>query len=489
MSGKIPIKSLSRSISTADGTQQNVQGCVVLDIKYKQETKPLEFYVIPSLTQDLYLGVNFWKDFQIAPNVIGELSCSGNPSQSLNLSSEQQAKLKVAISKFPKFEDLGLGKTHLVEHVITVGDAKPIKQRHYPISPAVEKLVCTEIDRMLELGVIEESNSPWSSPIVLVKKPGKVRLCLDSRKVNEVTIKDAYPLPHIEGILGRLPRAEYISSLDLKDAFWQIPLEVNSREKTAFTVPNRPLYQFTVMPFGLCNAPQTMCRLMDKVIPYHLKEQVFVYLDDLLLISDNFDSHVSLLSEVAQHIRKAGLTINISKSKFCLREVRYLGYIVGNGVLKTDPGKVEAITNYPAPKTVRQLRRFLGMTGWYRRFVSNYADVTHPLTDLLKKSKSFTWTDDAQKAFDMLKQKLTTAPFLANPDFKKPFIVQCDASQNGVGAVLSQENDRGEEIPIAYMSQKLNKAQRNYSVTEQECLAAVLAVKNFRAQIMRAYVG
>lgn len=225
---------------------------------------------------------------------------------------------------------------------------------------------------------------------MLVRKPGKVRLCLDSRKVNEVTQKDAYPLPHIDGILSRLPRAEFISSLDLKDAFWQIPLEEKSREKTAFTIPNRPLYQFKVKPFGLRNAPQTMCRLMDKVIPYNLKS-AFSYLDYLLLVSEDFASHIILLQVVAYHIRKAGLTINIAKSNFFLKQVNYLGYIVGRGTLQIDPMKVSAVVDYPSPKTVSQLRRFLGMTGWYRRFISDFADVAQPLTELLKKKKAFDW--------------------------------------------------------------------------------------------------
>jgi len=170
----------------------------------------------------------------------------------------------------------------LITHTIDVGSAKPVKQRHFPVSPAVEKSMYAEIDRMLQLGVIEELESAWSSPIVMLTKPGKVRICLDCRKVNSFTEKDAYPLPQISGILNRLPRAEYITSLDLKDAYWQVPLEVQSRDMTAFTVPSRPtavewpLYQFKVMPFGLCNATSTMSRLMDKVVPPHLRNEVFI---------------------------------------------------------------------------------------------------------------------------------------------------------------------------------------------------------------------
>ncbi|XP_017486925.1 PREDICTED: RNA-directed DNA polymerase homolog [Rhagoletis zephyria] len=199
-----------------------------------------------------------------------------------------------------------------MEHLIEVfDDTIPIKQRHYPMSPIKKKYAYDEIDRMLKLDVIEESNSSWSSPIVLVEKPGKKRLCVDMRKLNESTKRDAYPTQHVEGILSRLRETYFISGIDLKDAFWQIPLESSSREKTAFTVPGRPLYQFKVMPFGLCNASQRLCRLMDKVISSRLREHVFVYIDDLLICSPDFDSHLVHLAEVAECLAGAGLTINL----------------------------------------------------------------------------------------------------------------------------------------------------------------------------------
>lgn len=191
--------------------------------------------------------------------------------------------------------------------------------------------------------------------LVMVTKPGKVRICLDCRRINSFTEKDAYPLPQINGILSRLPKAEFISSLDLKYAYWQVPLDMHSREKTAFTVPGRPLYQFKVMPFGLCNATSTMSRLMDKVVPPHLRNKVFIYLDDLLVVSSAFEDHLEVLREIALHIKRAGLTINIAKSHFCMRRVRYLGHIIGEGGIRTDPEKVSAISNFPLPKTLRSL--------------------------------------------------------------------------------------------------------------------------------------
>lgn len=317
----------------------------------------------------------------------------------------------------------------------------------------------------------------------LVIKPNKVRLCLDARKLNSVTQKDAYPLPSIEGIFSRLPKANIISKLDLKDAFWQIGLADESKHLTAFTVPGRPLYQFVVMPFGLCNAPQTMCRLMDELIPADLKHCVFGYLDDLIIVSDSFPAHLTVLVRIAEEFRRANLTLNIAKSQFCVTEAKYLGYIIGYGGLKTDPDKILSILSWPVPKNLKQVRGFLGLCGWYRRFIENFSSIVFPITEVLSTKKKFIWTTEASDAFKKIQHLLTTAPVLMNPDFTKKFYVHCDASDFGIGAVLVQLDDNGAERPIAFMSKKLNSSQRNYSVTERECLAAIEAIKRFRCYI------
>lgn len=359
----------------------------------------------------------------------------------------QQRQLKAIIDLFPNFEKQGLGR-----------DATPIKQRFYPVSPAVEKEIFKEIDRMLQLGVIEPSKSAWSSPMRLVMKHNKVRLCLDARRVNAVTKKDAYPLPNIDGIFARLPKANIISKLDLKDAFWQIGLDEKSKEYTAFTVPGRPLYQFAVMPFGLCNAPQTMCRLMDQLIPPELRHCVFGYLDDLIIVSEDFPTHLEVLVRISSQFRNANLTLNIYKSKFCVTQVNYLGYIIGQGGITTDPNKITAITNWPIPKTLKQVRGFIGLASWYRRFIHNFSSEVALITDVLSNKRKFTWSDEAQKSFERIKLLLTTAPVLANPEFSKKFYLQCDASDFGICAVLVQLDDEGNERPIAFMSKKLNSS-------------------------------
>lgn len=496
-------------VKTADGQIQNVIGWVAVDIEFKNRNCRINLFIIPSIKQSLILGIDFCKAFDIIPNIVESLDIVDkdmlgrkhlskhkiDPSEVPDISElttenlefpltcEQKQQLNTIIALFPNYEQQGLGRTALIEHQIDLVDCKPIKQRFYPVSPAVEKLMYTEIDRMLALGVIEPSQSPWSSPMRLVIKPNKIRLCLDARKLNSVTKKDAYPLPSIEGIFSRLPKANIISKLDLKDAYWQIGLSDAAKPLTAFTIPGRPLYQFVVMPFGLCNAPSTMCRLVDQIIPPDLRHTVFGYLDDLIIVSENFQTHLSILVRIAEQLRKANLTLNISKSHFCVTKVQYLGYVIGNGGISTDPEKVSAISNWPIPKTIRQVRGFLGLAGWYRRFVENFSSVVFPITEVLSSKKTFCWTEDANEAFRKIKQLLTTAPVLINPDFSRKFFIQCDASDFGIGAVLVQLDDEGNERPVAFMSKKLNSSQRNYSVTEKECLAALEAINRFRCYI------
>lgn len=476
-------------ISTASGSKERILGYVSVLIRYGEKCRRLTLFVVPSLKQRLYLGINFWKTFGLQPVMVNEVELinDNSPNRDANqhdLDDNQRKQLDEVVATFPDSAKRGLGKTSLLVHKIDVGEAVPVKQRFYAVSPAVMKDMDQEIERMLKLDVIEESESSWSSPMAIVKKKnGKIRLCLDARKVNKVTKKLAYPLPLIDGILSRLDKTFYISSIDLKDAFWQIPLDPESRDKTAFTIPGRPLYQFKVMPFGLCNAAQTLCKLMDKVIPHHLQDRVFVYLDDLLVTSSTLEEHLSLLSDISYRLEKAGLTINVEKSQFLMKKIEYLGFVVGGGKLRPNPEKVCAIADFPIPKTPRQVRRFLGVTGWYSRFVKNYSTVASPLTDLLKKGKKFLWSVEAQQSFDGLKEALLNDPVLVNPDFQKHFFIQCDASKTGVGAVLFQKSEDDVDHPIAFMSKKLNAAQRNYSVTELECLAAVLAIKKFRAYV------
>lgn len=501
------------ALKTAGGEHFNILGKVVVPVKYKDIEKCVTFFLCPYLQQNMYLGIDFWRSFNLAPEILNtdrgesktssELSVSaaelclekavdyfgppkvpGSVHKMHSLSDKQQVDLEIVKSSFLTFENDGLGRTPLEKHTITlVEGAVPIKERHFPISPAVQEIVYAEIDNMLKLGVIRESESPWSNRFTVVRKPDKNRFCLDARKLNARTVKDAYPLQNIEGILSRIDQTEYISSVDLKFAFWQIELEESSKQCTAFTVAGRPLYEFVVMPFGLCNAAQRLCRLMDKVIPQKLKANVYIYLDDLLIITANFEKHIEILSEVSKCLKEAGLSIGMKKSRFCFKEVNYLGFVLGGGCLKTDPEKVEAILRIKLPKNVREVRSFLGTAGWYRRFIKDFADISAPLSDALKKKAKFELNAEAIKAFNQLKTALTTAPVLRHPDFNKRFYIQCDASNNALGAVIFQKTENDDEYPVAFYSQKFSKTELNYSVTEKECLAAIRSVERFRPYI------
>lgn len=324
---------------------------------------------------------------------------------------------------------------------------------------------------MLAEGIVEPSKSGWSSPVVLVRKSdGSYRFCVDYRQLNSVTKRDAYPLPYISNILDRLRDARVLSSVDIKSAYWQVPLAESSKEKTAFTVPNRGLFQFRRMPFGLHNAPATWQRLIDAVLGADLEPNVFVYLDDIIIISKDFPTHVEILEKVFQRLTDANLAINWDKCNLCRAELKYLGYTVNRNGLHVDPGKVDAILNYPTPKKVRDVRKFVGLASWYRRFVPNFSSLIAPLTELLKKNRKWKWTREQEQAMEWIKEKLVSAPILSCPDFNLPFFLQTDASSSGLGAILFQQYADGDRV-IAYASRSLTASEKKYSVTEQECLA------------------
>lgn len=487
-------------VAVADGRRLNVSGFVQVPFMINHKEVVLDVQVFPELMYGLVLGVDFWKESGILPNMkrgvyelvslkqTGQIGLEEGASglrDATHLTEKQNNCLQRLKEKYFGGEDNSqrLGYTNLVEHVIDTGDAEPIKQRYYPVSPVIQEVINQELNKMLKLGIVIPSKSPWSSPIVLVEKnDGSRRFCIDFRRVNTVTKKDAYPLPYVTSILDQLRDARFLSSIDLKSAYWQIPLEKASQEKTAFAVPGRGLFHFVRMPFGLHNAPATWQRFIDRVLGPELSPFVFVYLDDIIVCTQTFDKHIEMLEEVFKRLIDSGLTLNGEKTELCKKQLRYLGYLVDNQGLKVDPDKVEAILKIPTPTCVRDVRRFCGMASWYRRFISDFSSITEPLTSLLKKRKKWEWPVKAQVAFDTLKKRLTEAPILTCPDFSKPFVIQTDASNVGLGAVLLQL-DSNEERVIAYASRSLNQAEKNYSTTERECLAVVFAVEKFRPYV------
>lgn len=484
-----------RFVETADSNRHKVKGFVDLPISLKGRTEDLSVCVVPSLQQSLILGIDFWERMHIVADMRNRrwdfaprkspFLCSaieGITSKD-NLTPEERGRLQDLLEEHFKDEPSTLGRTDRVKHVIDTGDATPIKQRYYNVSPARQKLINEELDRMLQLGVVEPSQSAWSSPIMLLDKPdGSKRFVVDFRAVNAVSRKDAYPLPQVTTILDRLRDAGFLSSLDIKSAYWQIELEEASKEKTAFAIPGRGLYQFVTMPFGLCGAPATWQRFVDTVLGPDLEPNVFVYLDDIVVVTSTFEAHLKILAEIFKRIRAAKLTLNREKCKFCRKELKYLGYLVSGDGLRVDPDKIKAIVDIPIPRNQKEVRQFTGMASWYRRFIPNFAPRMHPLTSLLRRRSKFEWTKEAENAFHDIKSCLITAPILSCPDFAKSFTISCDASGVGIGAVLSQEYEQGEGV-VAYASRTLTRQEQKYSATERECLAVIWAVEKFRPYV------
>jgi transposase InsO family protein len=377
--------------------------------------------------------------------------------------------------------DEDYGRTNAVKHQIPTGDAAPSRERYRPVPPTLYSEVRTLLRGMLDKGIIRESSSPWAAPIVLVrKKTGSWRFCVDYRKLNLVTKKDAFPLPRVEDSLTSLTQAAWYSTLDLASGYWQVEVDERDREKTAFTTPFG-LYEWDRMPFGLCNAPATFQRLMQRCLGGQLMESTLVYLDDVIVYSPDFESHLRHLEQVFRSLEKYGLKLQPDKCQLFRKEVKFLGHIVSAAGISVDPEKVSAVQEWAAPKTVRQVRSFLGFVGYYRRFIKGFSHIAKPINQLLggtgrsrgRGSPSVQWDSACETAFQRLKQELLQAPILAYADFTQPFTLYTDASNLGLGAVLAQKQ-QGEERVIAYASRSLHPAEKNdanYSSFKLELLA------------------
>lgn len=305
---------------------------------------------------------------------------------------------------------------------------------------------------MLQYGVVQSSTSPWAAPIVLVKKKdGTTRFCVDYRKLNNVTRKDAYPLPHIDETLDALSGAKVFSTLDLASGYWQVEMDAADCEKTAFAT-RHGLFEFQVMPFGLCNAPGTFQRLMEFVLAGLQWQTCLVYLDDVIVYGQEFDEHLERLREVFNRFRQAGLKLKPSKCFLLRPRVPYLGHVISAEGVNTDPAKIEAVKQWPVPSKVTDVRSFLGLASYYWRFIQDFAEIAAPLHRLTAKSmEKFKWTPECDEVFRVLKEKLVSAPVLAFPCFTEEFVVDCDASDYGLVAVISQRQD-GDEKVVAYAS-------------------------------------
>ncbi|XP_062528800.1 retrovirus-related Pol polyprotein from transposon 17.6 [Bombyx mori] len=374
--------------------------------------------------------------------------------------------------------------TPYAEHRIDTGDHAPISVPPYRLTPARREVMKTELDKMLADGIIEECESAWTSPAVLVpKKDNGIRFCVDYRKLNAVTKTDNYPLPLIDELLQLTKRHCFMTSIDLKAGYWQVQVRPADRDKTAFITPFGT-FRFTRMPFGLKNAPSTFQRLIDRFRSGSSLQGIVLlaYLDDLLIISEDFESHLEDLRKVFERLRLFGLRANRAKCFFARPEINYLGHVITPEGIKPDPSKVDAVLQMASPRNLKHLKSFLQTCSWFRKFIPNFSQVAQPLTKLTRKNESWRWDSQQQEAFQCLKDRLTSAPILVQADYTKPFVLRTDASNYALGAVLLQ-GEGIDEKPIEYASRLLIPAEKNYTTTEKEALAVVWATDKFRGYL------
>lgn len=418
------------------------------------DEQPIEYFSFPK--SESYLNVDINADLQ----------------------ESQQERIQEVLRQYTDvFTDIP-GSTNVLNHEVRTTTDKPVRIATRQLPYSMVETVKDEVKKMLELNIIEPSESPYSSPIVLVlKKDGSYRFCVDFRSLNKITVFDAEPMPNVDAMFSKLAGHAYFSRLDLSKGYWQVPLSVESRPKTAFQTP-LGLFQFTKMPFGLVTAPATFCRLM-RLVRQDLSN-VENFIDDILIYSMTFEDHVVSLTEVLQRLREANLTAKPSKCVIAYSKLECLGHIVGEEMVQPHPDKVRAVQEANRPVTKKQLRSFLGLVNFYGKFIPNCAHISLPLTDLTRKfsPNKIQWTESQEISFQNLKKALTSSPILKLPNLSKVFILQTDASDRGLGAVLLQE-DSDQKQPISYISRKLNKAEENYSTIERECLAIVWAIQKF----------
>lgn len=405
-----------------------------------------------------------------------------------HLNSEEQKSITNICHKFNDIFFLPndqLSCTKTIEHGInTYNNTAPIYTKSYRYPEVHKQEVNNQINKMLKQKIIQPSTSPWSSPLWVVPKKldasgeRKWRIVIDYRKLNDVSIGDVFPIPNIEEILDQLGHSKYFSTLDLASGFHQIPMRVSDREKTAFTTPLGH-YEFKRMPFGLKNAPATFQRLMNSVLSGLQGIECFVYLDDIVVYASSLEEHATKLIKIFERLRLNNLKLQPDKCEFLRREVSYLGHIISNEGVKPNPIKIQAIKSFPRPQCIKSIKSFLGLVGYYRKFIQNFAKIAKPLTLLLKKDTPFVWTDDQEKSFEKFKDILMTEPLLQYPDFSKEFILTTDASNVAIGSVLSQ-GIINKDLPIAYASRTLNNTEQNYNTTEKELLAIIWSVNHFR---------
>ena len=497
-----------KEIKSVQGSALVIRGSIMLPFEIGSRSGEFEFQVAERLEPKIILGRDFLAKVEASPDVAAGLlrfACGQSlpflPEEgvpivaatqevipeydiSTSLSARERAQVMEAISEgIYSSEEIPFGRVQGYTHEIDTGTAKPIYQALRRTSPAEREIVRREVEKMLAMGVIRPSKSPWASPVTLVKKKdGDIRFCVDMRKVNDVTVKDKFPLPRIDDMLAALSGCKYFTKLDAACGYWQVPMEESSIPKTAF-ICTEGLFEFLVMPFGLTNAPATYQRMMQDILSDLLWRTCMAFLDDNLVFGKTLEEHNARLKEVLARLRERGVRLKPKKCEFAKSEVAFLGFIVSGDGIKPDPKKIEKLVTYPVPQNVTQVRAFLGLGSYYRRFITGFATIAAPLHDLTTKEE-WVWTDECQKAYETLKTAIVEGAVQQHPDFSKPFIVDTDASEIGMGVILSQVDPKGDERIVALDSRKFSKAESKWHIREKEALGIIWALEKFRPFIL-----
>lgn len=449
-------------------------------------TKPAKTYELDKMIEINHMSTHPYNDHP--QNYIANLE---NLIRTDHLNKEEKHKLFEILKQnlgIIHQEKEKLSCTTAIRHRIKTKDDIPIHTKTYRYPNIHKAEVNRQIEEMIADGIIQHSISPWTSPIWIVPKKSdasgkeKWRIVVDYRKLNEKTIDDRYPIPNIEEILDKLGRSMYFTTLDLKSGFHQIEVDKKDRPKTAFST-EKGHFEFIRMPFGLKNAPATFQRAMNNILGDLVGRNCLVYLDDIIIFGKSLQQHLDNLNKVLKKLIESNLKVQLDKCEFLRKECEFLGHIVTQDGIKPNPNKIEKILHWPIPKTTTHIKGFLGILGYYRKFIKDFSKLTKPLTKCLKKGSKITHNDEFINCFNDCKQMLTTDPILKYPDFSRKFILETDASDFALGAVLSQKFEDGKEHPIAYASRTLNETECNYSATEKELLAIVWATKHFRPYI------
>jgi hypothetical protein len=450
--------------------------------------------VIPKLKKLSYEIINGASIMQVSKKqkidtkVSNRIQQLGEALRTDHMSTEERNMIRELCNEFSDIFHLEgdqITCTDAVYHEIkTPGVSQPIHQKPYRLPYAQKGEISKQVEEMQRNGIITPSDSPWNAPLLVVPKKEdasghkKYRVVVDFRKLNSITVGDAFPMPNVTEILDQLGKAKCFTCLDMASGYHQIPLHPEDRQKTGFST-DQGHFEFQRMCFGLKGGPATFQRMMNRVLIGLNGIKAFVYLDDVIIIGTSLEDHQIQLKEVFERFRKYNLKLQPLKCEFLRKEVAYLGHIITDQGVRPDPKTTDCVTQFPVPTNAKDVKSFLGLAGYYRRFIQNFSQISKPLTALLKKDAEFAWTDLCQHSFLELKRLLSEKPILQYPDFSRPFIVTTDASNIAIGAILSQ-GSIGSDLPIAYISRTLNKAEKNYNTTEKELLAIIWAVKQFR---------